>query len=252
MDFGPMLYLRAERIDRLHRLVVIRVRGPVQLLFRAEAPNEAGVPLDAVVHDGGPLGDVSSVGLDAFPFGYVAPPRDEGEPVAFGVHAARNHGLVARNAPQPEAAGLPIEHALVDGHELLVNPHFPRQHRAFLDLEGDGADLHPPYVGGAAGYADGVAYRLELAAVDHHVDHQPELVGGKLLRRHDGRRRPRERPPASVAEETRRPVRLDVRRAAPRALQFGVHEKTPSEAKVAIGEGVLLDKPFRWLPLPFI
>ena len=75
MDFGPMLYLRAERIDRLHRLVVIRVRGPVQLLFRAEAPNEAGVPLDAVVHDGGPLGDVSSVGLDAFPFGYVAPPR---------------------------------------------------------------------------------------------------------------------------------------------------------------------------------
>lgn len=65
MDFGPMLYLRAERIDWLHRLVVIRVRGPAQLLFRAEVPDEAGAPLDAVVRDGGPLGDVSAVGLDA-------------------------------------------------------------------------------------------------------------------------------------------------------------------------------------------
>ena len=57
MDFCPMLYLRAERIDRLHRLVVIGVRGPVQLLFRAEAPDEAGVPLDAIVRDGGSLAD---------------------------------------------------------------------------------------------------------------------------------------------------------------------------------------------------
>ena len=237
-----MLQLGDERVDGLeHRMGVPRGRF-VYLVGRSEEADQPIVAEDAVVDYEGAPGYVLAVGFDAPRRRDVAPSRLDGDPVPVGVDRAGYDGLVSGNAPGLPAGGEPVGDALVDRDERLVDPAFPRQHRGFLYLECRRVYLHPPHVRRPGGYSNGIDYGLELDVVEHEVGHRAELLPRQFHRRHHRRGRAPERSAAGSADAPAGSVGLGGLGAAVRAF-LAKHEKTPSLAKAAVGEGKMLVKP---------
>lgn len=73
-------------------------------------------------------------------------------------------------APVFKALGFGNRMSLVHGYRLLIQPNDVGQHRIFCHLARDLVYLHPPHVGGSAGYGQNIHDRFQLGVIDYHDD----------------------------------------------------------------------------------
>ena len=152
MDDHISFHLRAESVDGLHMLLgFLDDRFPylircIQLFYKLVVREYS------IMNDVTARSDVLAIWIKVLFAWHMPSSYDFGVFIAIAVYRAGDNYLIHRLPPIFKAVGFGDQMSLVHGYQLLIQPNDVGQHRVFYHLARDLVYLHPPHVGGSAGY----------------------------------------------------------------------------------------------------